>query len=83
MTARVHLVIPGEDDEATVASAAVFIKHNPNYDMAEHIPQIKSIVASGIDSLAYEAVNVALFPRSRAMSSGSATNRCARSSPSS
>lgn len=62
MTARVHLVIPGEDDQATVASAAVFIKHNPNYDMAEHIPQIKSIVASGIDSLAYEAVNVALFP---------------------
>ncbi|MYE83557.1 MAG: EscJ/YscJ/HrcJ family type III secretion inner membrane ring protein [Gammaproteobacteria bacterium] len=62
MTARVHLVIPTEEDESPVASAAVFIKHNPNYDMEEHIPQIKSIVASGIDSLAYEAVNVALFP---------------------
>ena len=62
MTARVHLVIPAEDDEATVASAAVFIKHNPTYDMEGHIPQIKAIVSSGIDSLEYERVNVALFP---------------------
>ena len=63
MTARVHLVVPAEDArEPEVASAAVFIKHNPNYDMEEHVPQIKSIVASGIESLAYEAVNVALFP---------------------
>ncbi len=62
MTARVHLVIPDEGAEARVASAAVFIKHNPSYDMEDHIPQIKSIVASGIESLHYEAVNVALFP---------------------
>ena len=63
MTARVHLVLPAEDgDEAGTASAAVFIKHNPSYDMDEHIPKIKSVVASGIESIAYEAVNVALFP---------------------
>lgn len=63
MTARVHLVVPPEDAKhPEVASAAVFIKHNPNYDMDEHVPQIKSIVASGIESLEYEAVNVALFP---------------------
>ena len=62
MTARVHLVIPDEDAEAQVASAAVFIKHNPNYDLEDDIPQIRSIVASGIDNLHYEAVNVALFP---------------------
>ena len=64
MTARVHLVLPPEDDEEEdkVASAAVFIKHNPNYDMEEHIPKIKSVVASGIESIHYEAVNVALFP---------------------
>lgn len=64
MTARVHLVLPAEHDkEAEVAaSAAVFIKHNPNYDMEEHIPKIKSVVASGIESIDYEAVNVALFP---------------------
>ena len=62
MTARVHLVIPSEGSkEPEVASAAVFIKHNPSYDMDEHVPQIKSIVASGIENLAYEAVNVALF----------------------
>ena len=65
MTARVHLVIPSEDDKgkkAKVASAAVFIKHNPNYDMEEHIPKIKSVVASGIENIEYENVNVALFP---------------------
>ena len=63
MTARVHLVMPSEDaKDPEVPSAAVFIKHNPNYNMEEHIPQIKSIVASGIEHLNYEAVNVALFP---------------------
>ena len=63
MTARVHLVLPAEDDdEADAASAAVFIKHNSNYDMEEHIPKIKSVVASGIQGIDYEAVNVALFP---------------------
>ena len=62
MTARVHLVIPEEDDQATIASAVVFIKHNPDFDMQDHIPQIKSIISSGIDSLEYERVNVALFP---------------------
>ena len=66
MTARVHLVLPAEDDkEARAASAAVFIKHNPNYDMEEHIPKMKSVVASGIESIDYEAVNVALFPAER------------------
>ena len=63
MTARVHLVLPPEDDdEGKVASAAVFIKHNPNYDMEEHIPKIRSVVASGVENIDYEAVNVALFP---------------------
>ena len=63
MTARVHLVLPAEDDdEVGTASAAVFIKHNPSYDMDEHIPKIKSVVASGIESIDYESVNVALFP---------------------
>ena len=67
MTARVHLVIPAEDDkEPALASAAVFIKHNPNYDMEEHIPKIKSVVASGIESIEYEDVNVALFPAEQA-----------------
>lgn len=66
MTARVHLVIPDQDEEAAISSAAVFLKHNPNYDLEEHIPQIKSIVASGIDGVHYEAVNVALFPAEQA-----------------
>ncbi len=63
MTARVHVVMPGEESEGVAAaSAAVFIKHDPNYDLDGQIPQIKSIVASGIENLDYEAVNVSLFP---------------------
>ena len=62
MTSRVHIVMPMEDaEDPRVASAAVFIKHNPNYDLHGQIPQIKSIVASGIEGLDYESVNVALF----------------------
>lgn len=62
MTARVHLVVPQDDDEAGISSAAVFIKHNPSYELDGHIPQMRSIVASSIDGLEYESVNVALFP---------------------
>lgn len=63
MTARVHVVLPDEKDTKNEqASAAVFIKHNPNYDFDAYIPQIKSIVSSGIAGLPYNAVTVALFP---------------------
>ena len=62
MTARIHLVVPQESDDSDVSSAAVFIKHNPNYPLDEHIPQMRSIVASAIEGLGYESVNVALFP---------------------
>ena len=62
MTARVHLVVPQDDDETGISSAAVFIKHNPSYDLDGHIPQMRSIVASSIEGLEYESVNVALFP---------------------
>ncbi len=62
MTARVHVVIPEEEEENRVSSAAVFIKHNPNYDFNAHIAQIKTIVSSGIAGLSYDAVDVSLFP---------------------
>ncbi len=64
MTARVHVVLPEEKRSGNTvkASAAVFIKHNPNYDFDAYIPQVKSIVSSGIAGLSYNAVNVALFP---------------------
>lgn len=60
MSARVHVVVP--DDGQNPSSAAVFIKHNPNYDFNAYIPQIKTIVSSGIAGLEYDAVNVSLFP---------------------
>ena len=64
MVARVHVVMSenNRSKDASPASAAVFIKHNPNYDFDAYVPQIKSIVSSGIAKLSYDAVNVALFP---------------------
>lgn len=65
---RVHVVMPQEGqsrDDKEPASAAVFVKHNPNYDFNPYIPEIKSIVSSSIAGLPYDAVNVALFPAQR------------------
>lgn len=64
VTTRVHLVLPDSSDEDApqTASASVFIKHNPSHRLDSYIPQIKSIVSSGIAELPYEAVTVALFP---------------------
>lgn len=66
MAVRVHLVIPEEGSSssgaATPASAAVFVKHNPEYDFEGYIPKIKSITAAGIPGLSFADTEVALFP---------------------
>ena len=64
---RVHLVTPdkqrhGEQSPKDSTSASVFIKHNPSFDFNAYIPEIKTIVASGIAGMSYENVSVTLFP---------------------
>ena len=86
MTARVHIVMPTEDAEDMGAGSRrrCSSSTNPNYDLHGQIPQIKSIVASGIESLDYEAVNVlAVFRRPiRGIWSASMASRSSRCSPS-
>jgi len=65
VTARVHLNIPEKNplqDKPQPASAAVFIKHRPDRNLAGQITQIKALVVNSVEGLAYDNVTVALFP---------------------
>ncbi|MBC7957558.1 MAG: type III secretion inner membrane ring lipoprotein SctJ [Cytophagales bacterium] len=64
VVARVHLAAPEKDplsDKPRAASASVFIKYRPGYDLSHQVNQIKGIVVNGIEGLPYENVTVALF----------------------
>lgn len=63
--ARVHLVVPERNpllDKPQRASAAVFIKHRRDKDLAPQTAQIKALVVNSIEGLPYDNVTVALFP---------------------
>ena len=70
LVARVHVVLPeestsnstGKDKMVHPASASVFIKYNPDYNLDLYIPQMKSIAANAIEGLSYNQVSVSLFP---------------------
>ena len=49
-------------DKPQPASAAVFIKHRPERNLAGQVTQIKALVVNSIEGLAYDNVTVALFP---------------------
>lgn len=61
VVARVHPVLPQKDTLTGTkqkASASVLIKHRPDIDLTSKISQIRSMVANGIEDLAYENVTV-------------------------
>ena len=66
--ARVHVVIPKESSrrskEQDPSTASVFIKHLTEVALDNSIPQIKLLVSSSVEGLAYDNVNVVLFPTS-------------------
>lgn len=65
VTARVHLSLPEKNplaDKIQPASAAVFIKHRPDRNLAGQVTQIKALVVNSIEGLQYDNVTVALFP---------------------
>ncbi|MGE0802436.1 MAG: type III secretion system inner membrane ring lipoprotein SctJ [Lautropia sp.] len=65
VTARVHLAVPEHNplaDKPAPASAAVFIKHRPDRNLAAQTAQIKALVVNSIEGLGYDNVTVALFP---------------------
>ena len=84
MAARVHLVMPEEkrrDEPTNPASAAVFVKYNPAFDLNVHIPEIKTIVANGIADMSYENVSVALFPAQKERTQGNDAHNVHRMRP--
>jgi type III secretion protein J len=65
LSARVHVVMPEQPSNGaavTPSSAAVFIRYQDTYDLAQLVPQIKTLVSNSIQDLAYDRVSVALFP---------------------
>lgn len=65
LSARVHVVMPQPSVNNTApspSSAAVFIRYQQTYDLAQLVSQIKTLVANSIEGLSYDNVSVALFP---------------------
>ncbi|MGI9420101.1 MAG: type III secretion system inner membrane ring lipoprotein SctJ [Geminicoccaceae bacterium] len=65
MSARVHVVLPENDlgrKNAKPSSASVFIRHHEDAPIDRLSPQIKMLVANGIEGLVYDKVSVAMVP---------------------
>ncbi|USE35272.1 type III secretion system inner membrane ring lipoprotein SctJ [Endozoicomonas sp. SCSIO W0465] len=69
VTARVHVVLPQEQDSLTdvnyPSSASVFIKYTPELELAGLVPKVKTLVANSIEGLSLEKIAVSLFPATR------------------
>ena len=62
--ARVHVVLPENDPFAKntlPSSAAVAIRERWDADLADVVPQVKSLVKNAIEGLAYEKITVTVF----------------------
>ncbi|MDH3660597.1 MAG: type III secretion inner membrane ring lipoprotein SctJ [Alphaproteobacteria bacterium] len=65
MSARVHVVLPENDlgrSKAKPSSASVFIRHHEDAPIDKLSPQIKMLVANGIEGLVYDKVSIAMVP---------------------
>jgi type III secretion protein J len=65
IVARVHPVIPPHDPlnpKKMASSAAVLVKYRPGAEIAGREALVRSLVAAGIEGLAYEDVRVHLLP---------------------
>lgn len=65
MSARVHVVLPKNDigrSNAKPSSASVMIRHHEDAPLDKLGPQIKMLVANGIEGLVYDKVSVAMVP---------------------
>jgi len=65
LSARVHIVLPDNDlgrSQAKPSSASVFIRHHGDTPIDQLSPQIKMLVANGIEGLVYDKVSIAMVP---------------------
>jgi type III secretion protein J len=63
--ARVHLTMPEPDPlskEAKPASASVFVKYRPGFDLRSETGAIKSLVTNAVEGLTYDRVSVIMTP---------------------
>lgn len=61
VSARVHPVIPANDplaDKVKPTSAAIFIKHDPNANVAALAPSIKNLVMRSIEGLNFDNISL-------------------------
>lgn len=65
LRARLHIVLPQNDPlrrDSKPSSASVFISYRSDAPIDQIVPQIKLLVANGIEGLVYDKVSVALVP---------------------
>jgi type III secretion protein J len=65
VSARVHVVLPRNDplrQDQMPSSASVFIKHDPRAQVTALLPQIKTLIADGVEGLTYDKVSVVFVP---------------------
>jgi type III secretion protein J len=61
--ARVHMTMPEADPlsrAAAPASASVFVKYRPGFDLRNQTGAIKSLVTNGVEGLSYDRVSVVM-----------------------
>lgn len=67
VSARVHLMLPDSsplDKTKPQPRASIFVYHQPNVNISQHVPIIKNLIVNSVNGLNYEDVAVALFPAS-------------------
>jgi type III secretion protein J len=65
VSARVHLMLPDNsplDRNKQQPRASVFVYHQPNVNVSQHVPVIKNLIVNSVNGLNYEDVAVAIFP---------------------
>lgn len=62
INARVHVVLPNNNDKNNHSSASVFIKYSPHAQLDNYTPQIKRLINNSIAGLDFDRISVILIP---------------------